>query len=221
MTIESEIFKRCTPDFKLLKNYGFTLLKDKYTFEKNFMNDEFKAIVEIHKSGEINAKVYDTENNEEYLPIHIKGEIGSFTASIKTEYTKILEEICANCFTKNYFNSPQSNRIARELYKNFGDNPEFLWKEYPTFGIFRKPETGKWYGALMNVDYKKFAKNLKGEVDIINVKLPPEIIVELIDCKNYYPAYHMNKKYWITIVLNDTLSDEEVMKYIKISRELV
>ena len=31
----------------------------------------------------------------------------------------------------------------------------------------------------------------------------------------------MNKKYWLTIILDDTLPDEEIIKYINISYHLI
>ena len=51
----------------------------------------------------------------------------------------------------------------------------------------------------------------------MNVKLPPEQIDELVKKKGYFRAYHMNKKYWITFKLDDTLPDEELEKLIDIS----
>ncbi|MGP1597592.1 MmcQ/YjbR family DNA-binding protein [Peptoanaerobacter stomatis] len=35
-----------------------------------------------------------------------------------------------------------------------------------------------------------------------------------------YPGYHMNHKHWISVVLNETLSDNEVMKLIENSFSL-
>ncbi|WP_455089335.1 MmcQ/YjbR family DNA-binding protein [Peptoanaerobacter stomatis] len=38
--------------------------------------------------------------------------------------------------------------------------------------------------------------------------------------KGIYPGYHMNHKHWISVVLNETLSDNEVMKLIENSFSL-
>lgn len=66
----------------------------------------------------------------------------------------------------------------------------------------------------MQIDQNKLDPKKKGEVEIVNVKLNPNRIKELIKKKGFYKAYHMNKKYWITIVLNDTIHDEQVMEFI-------
>ena len=47
-------------------------------------------------------------------------------------------------------------------------------------------------------------------VDIINLKsntLP-------VDGQSVFPSYHMNQKYWISVVLDDQLGDDDVMRLI-------
>lgn len=46
-------------------------------------------------------------------------------------------------------------------------------------------------------------------------------IPDLLKKKGFYPAYHMNKKNWVTIILDDTLSDTEIMQYVKTSYRLI
>ena len=42
-----------------------------------------------------------------------------------------------------------------------------------------------------------------------------QIIQNIIDMKNYFPAYHMNKKYWLTIRLDGcSLPIEKVFEHI-------
>ena len=47
-----------------------------------------------------------------------------------------------------------------------------------------------------------------------DLKLNKEKIPELIKKNGFYPAYHMNKKYWITLSLNEVIKDEDIMKYL-------
>ena len=60
-----------------------------------------------------------------------------------------------------------------------------------------------------------------GEVEIINIKLDEETIQKLVKQKGFYKAYHMNKKSWITIVLNDTLDDSMIKKLIDESYNII
>ena len=57
-------------------------------------------------------------------------------------------------------------------------------------------------------------------VDVMNVKLDETLIQQLWSKEGFYKAYHMNKKSWISIILDETLSDETILKYIKQSKEL-
>lgn len=112
---------------------------------------------------------------------------------------------------ENVFIFPQANRLADEIYNKYGDKPEFPWPEYPTFGVFKNPNNGKWYALVMALNVQKLDKKLTGEVEVMNIKLDPEKIKELHKEKGFYPAYHMNKKNWISILLNDTVPDKVLL----------
>ena len=215
MTIENDIFKKYTPDFKKLTVYGFKKNKTIYFYEKFFRNNEFKAVVEISKDGQISGRVFDLENNDEFLPLKIKNEQGKYIGEIKEEYQKILTDIRNNCFSKNYFISPQTNRITNYIIKEYGNNPDFMWEKFADFGVFKNPDNNKWYAIIMNINYSKLGENSKKDVEIINLKLDKDKIQLLLKEKGFYPAWHMNKKSWITITLNETLPDKKIMDLIK------
>ena len=50
--------------------------------------------------------------------------------------------------------------------------------------------------------------------DILNLKVDEEKGDEIRSIKGVYPAYHMNHKKWISVVLDDTLRDEDIMELI-------
>ena len=214
MTIVDEIFKKYTPDFKKLIEYGFKKNKTKYSFEKVFKNNQFKAVIEIKKDGNLTGTVYDLENNDEFLPLKVETQQGAFIGAIREEYKSILADIRDNCFSKNYFIFPQSNRITNLIIKKYGDIPNFMWEKFPNFGVFKNTDNNKWYGTVMNIDYSKLGLNNKNPVEVINVKLDKDEIQDLLKKEGFYPAWHMNKKSWITITLDETLADDEIMNLI-------
>lgn len=73
----------------------------------------------------------------------------------------------------------------------------------------------------MNVPARKLALDQDGVVDIINIKLPTDQIQELIDNQKYFTAYHMNKKNWITILLNKNIDVSALKNLLQISYDLV
>lgn len=66
----------------------------------------------------------------------------------------------------------------------------------------------------MNVSGNKVNRKDKN-IDILNVKLDKDKIIELLKRNGFCKAYHMNKKNWITIYLDNSISDEEIMDYIE------
>lgn len=215
MTIEDEIFNRYTVDFQKIREYGFIEYKGKFLYEKLFKDDEFKAEIAVSKLGKIEGKVYEVENNEEYLPLRVENQQGAFVGTIREEYKKILTNIREHCFYKNYFIYPQSNRIANTIIAKHGHNPEFMWKQFPNYGVFKNADNNKWYGIIMNIDFSKLGEDNNNPVEIINLKLDKEKIQTLLNQKGFYHAWHMNKKHWITITLDETLTDEKILELVE------
>lgn len=55
-----------------------------------------------------------------------------------------------------------------------------------------------------------------------NVKCDPEYAIELREQYScVLPGYHMNKKHWNTIIIDGTLSKEQLKNFIKNSYELI
>ena len=213
--LEQEIFKKSKPIIEEIVKYGFKKKDNKYIYETTILNT-FKVVLTLEK--EITGKLYDTTfDNEEYTTFRIKDNNGSFSNKVKEEYEKLLKNIKENCFKEEIFIYNQTNRITEYIIKKYNSQPRFEWDDENA--VFKNIK-GKWFGIIMNINKNKLGKeNIK--VEIINVKLDPEKIKQLITEKGYYPAYHMNKKNWITIILDDTLEDEIIQKLIDESYELV
>lgn len=208
MDFEKDIFSRKKINFNKLEKYGFKKEKDIYRFSKKFMNN-FRAEICIDKNGKVSGKVYDTEIGDEYINFRIESQIGDFVGRVRECYKNILNDIAINCCENLYFSSNQANRITELINKKYKDVPEFLWENTPRAGAFRNPNNKKWYGLIMNINKSKIDEG-DYEVEIINVKIDSKKIPKLLTKKGYYKAYHMNKENWITIILDDTLSDEEI-----------
>ena len=215
MNIEEKIFKRYSSDFKKLIEFGFSKVSDGYRIEKNILNNQFKAIISINKKGEVKGKIFDLESDDEYLPFRAENFQGEFIGKIKDEYEKILIEIRDFCYIKKFFIFPQTNRIANMISEKYNDEFEFPWEKYEGAGIIRNPKTKKWYALIMDVDKSKIQKNKKGLVEIINLKLSKDHVAEITKLPNFYPAYHMNKNHWITIILDESIKDEKIMELIE------
>lgn len=211
MTLEEEIFKKRELDTKKLLEYGFIKNNDYLEYKKLILNNTFEIVITV-KENKINGKVIDKEFDDEYLNYRLENQTGEFVNTIRDEFVHTLEDIKENYTINKLFVNDQSNRLANLILKKYSDSPEFLFND-DTTGVFRNKNNKKWYGIILNVDYKKFYKK-DGKVDIINIKLNPNKIDNLINEKGFFRAFHMNKKSWVSIILDDTVKDEKIMKLI-------
>ena len=213
--LEQEIFKKYKFDYNKLILYGFKKDKDKYTYSTEFLNDTFKCIIEIFNDS-ITGEVFDLEFNDKYDQFRVKDIIGEFANSVKDEYTKVLIDIRDKCCISNLFIYDQSNRISKLIKDKYNIEPEFLFDDNST-GVFRNKDNLKWFGIIMNINSSKLTNEFSKDIEVINVKINRDKLEELLKVNGIYKAYHMNKKSWISIVLDDTLSDDYIMNLIDYS----
>ena len=57
--------------------------------------------------------------------------------------------------------------------------------------------------------------------EVIVLKGKPDDILQRVDGKTFFPGFHMNKKHWYTVLLDGTLSDQELWQLIADSYRLV
>ena len=216
--IEDEIFRYSNGNVNQLLKYGFKKEKNVYVYQTNIMNNQFNVVIVF--DGKVKGKIIDNNTHEEYFNIRIKDNVGNFSGEVLKEFKKLLCDIKDKCFNQEYFMFSQSNRITNYIREKYHNKPEFLWERSQHDGIFRNSNTNKWYAIIMNVDRSKITSG-SGSCEVINIKIDKEKILELLKKKGYYPAYHMNKKYWISIILDDTLSDNEIEELILESYKMV
>lgn len=214
MKIEADIFKTYTLNENKLIDYGFVKEQSIYKYIDYILDNTFQVIINIDQNGKVEGKVFDLDAESEYTNFRIKDITGSFALKVKEEYQLILKDIRDKCYDKKYFIFNQSNRITKLIIKKYKIIPEFLWEKNPTFGVFRNQKSKKWFGIIMNIDKSKIIPDQKGEIEILNLKLDDK---NYLQEKGIYSAYHMNKKSWVSIILDETLTDEEIMKLVEIS----
>ena len=218
MKLIDELFLNYFPIYDELLKYGFFAEQNVYSYKRNILNDDFEIIVTI-KDGQISAKIIDKEFGDEYIGLNIKDGVGSFLGEMKDACSEVLLDIRNHCFKRDFFAFPQANRITYHNIEKYKAEPEFLWDDTPDCGVFRNKDSKKWFGIIMHVKRDRLINNAEGFVDVMNIKLDDKV-EECIRINGIYPAYHMNKKYWVSIILDDTLSDELIFDLIDISFKL-
>jgi len=75
---------------------------------------------------------------------------------------------------------------------------------------------------VFKVKGKMFASFRLDQFRSVNLKCDPERAIELREkYLAVQPGYHMNKKHWNTLIVNDDLPDKNVLKLVDHSYELV
>jgi predicted DNA-binding protein (MmcQ/YjbR family) len=113
-----------------------------------------------------------------------------------------------------------SNVILEFIKKEYGVEPEYLWKNDDTAAI-RHIDTKKWFAAYMrNLPKSKFGLDCEEKTDVINLKCEPLLSYSIIDKKGIFPAWHMNKEHWVSVFLDGTVLAEEIYPLIRMSFQL-
>ncbi|ERJ81389.1 hypothetical protein HMPREF1987_01702 [Peptostreptococcaceae bacterium oral taxon 113 str. W5053] len=217
MTLEEKVFERKRFIFEKLVKYGFQKKAEGYLYETDFMKGDFHVVITVSQKGMITGKVIDVMNEEEYNQLHMENLNGAYIGSVRKEYEKLLNEIADACCTTVLFAFDQANRITEMILEKYDVRPDFPWEQtqYQSYGTFRHVDSGKWFALIMNIKWDALLKDKnKNTVDVLNLKINSQESENLTAIKGIYLGYHMNHKNWISVVLNETLSDNEVLKLI-------
>ena len=89
----------------------------------------------------------------------------------------------------------------------YGTSPDYPFDEDFETAVLRHGDNRKWYAIVMRVSRRKFGMNSDEVVDVVNLKLPTEMFGSFGASDGVYPAYHMNKLHWISVLLPDAPED--------------
>ena len=213
MRIEEEIFARHRIVPEKLITYGFTDENGRLTYARTLPDDGMKIIVEY--DGAINGRIIDLSLNDDYTAFRVEGATG-YSAQIRQKYIELLTDIRSHCCKNQYFRMPQAQRISECIQETYGSVPEFLWPNIPSYAAFRQPGKKKWFAVMGSVPLNKVDREGKSTqpVEVINVKVDQERIKDCLSQTGIYEAFHMNKKCWVSIILDDTLPDDAIQSMI-------
>lgn len=120
---------------------------------------------------------------------------------------------------KMYFLSAQANRITDTIFNTYHVAPDFPWtKTSASYGVFRHQDTRKWFALIMDLRRRMVDGSESSDiVNVINLKIHPEDGQAMRALSGVYPAYHMNRYHWVSIILDDSLTDSDILEMIETS----
>ena len=85
----------------------------------------------------------------------------------------------------------------------YNTSPDYPFDEDFETAVLRHADNRKWYAIVMKVSRRKFGFDNDEAIDVVNLKLPTEMFGSFGTADGVYPAYHMNKLHWISVLLPD------------------
>ena len=89
----------------------------------------------------------------------------------------------------------------------YSTSPDYPFDEDFETAVLRHADNKKWYAIVMRVSRYKFGFDSNEVIDVVNLKLPTEMFGSFGVADGVYPAYHMNKLHWISVLLPDAPND--------------
>ena len=89
----------------------------------------------------------------------------------------------------------------------YSTSPDYPFDEDFETAVLRHAHNRKWYAIVMRVSRRKFGFDSDEVIDVVNLKLPTEMFGSFGATDGVYPAYHMNKLHWISVLLSDAPDD--------------
>ena len=87
--------------------------------------------------------------------------------------------------------------------------------------MFRQPASRKWFAIIMDVARKSLDLPGDGTADVMDLKCGPVLVESLLAQEGFRPAYHMSKSSWISVLLNETVPDEQIFPLLELSYDSV
>jgi predicted DNA-binding protein (MmcQ/YjbR family) len=201
-----------------LISLGFCSAVDKEELEYISPIDSLKMTVKItFKNGVLFGSVYD-EYKEEYT-LHQTSSSGDFVDKVREEYKRIVSKIASSLEEKSEpFDDGQSARLVCYAREKYGTKLDFPFGDGSA--IARHEKSGKWYFALLKITHDKLGIDSDTPCEVVNLKLAPSVIEKVVDNRKIFPAYHMNKKHWVSVLLNGTLDDSDLFSLVDMSYDL-
>lgn len=213
-------FKNRKLNIEKLLSFGFEKTDGGYIYHTDLVDVQMKLTMQIDKNGKIFTEVIDNASGEEYVLHRVVGTAGSFVGKVRTEYEAKLQEISAKCFEAEVFKSTQAKEVIAYVHKKYGDELEYLWQKFPDNAIVRRKDNKKWYAAILTVSRRKLGFDSDEIAEILDLRLNPYEMQTTVDNIKYFPGYHMNKKHWFTVCLDNTVPTKEIFARIDDSYKL-
>lgn len=209
-----------TVNFNELENLGFKKKNGQYIFITPIYDGELTLKIVVKPDKTFEDFVID-ENGDLYTLYKVSSATGEFVGKVREEVEEYLEQFRLKVSGNKILEKGQREELMTFIENFYNDSPEYLWESDPSSAIYRNEKNKKWYALFSAVTTDKLGLGEKRKVNILNIKVKPDRLKELVDNIYYFPAWHMNKKHWMTIILDRSLPTKTIIEHLRASYDLV
>lgn len=218
MTDFEKLFSAGEPnEEKLLKN-GFGKSGNGYCRESPLL--DFLLRVTVTEEGRVKTELFDPEADAQYTLHLVPSAEGGFVGEVRRAYEDALLNIAETCFDKAVFKSRYAKDLLEYAQNRYGETCEYLWESFPENGVLRRKDNRKWYAAILTVAGNKVGLSTDKMTEIVDLRAEKDEVPELIHRRGFAPAWHMNKKSWVTVLLDGSVEFSTIQEMLDKSRIL-
>ncbi len=206
-------FPNNNPNEKTIKSYGFSKANERWICEKDAITPGFRFVYSINGRS-CDVTVYDLDSGWEYDLFNVPTSTGETVTALREEADAFLQMVSESCYGVHRFR----DEVLDYCKKKYGTLPDSPFEDFEAL-VLRKP-SGKWYGLIMTIPSDRLHLPKRENVDVLNLKATPERIAA-VDKISVFPAWHMNKKYWLTVLMDSTIEPDYLHALIDESYQLV
>lgn len=199
--------------------FGFKKNMDYFYLNKEILDGQFLIKLKIKDNNTIFADVIEILTGEPYVLFLVDDAVGEFVGKIRMEYEEFLKEVSNKCFDNNIYKSDTSKSVIKYIKENYNDDLEFLWKNSSS-AIVRCKDNKKWYAVFQVVSKMKIGLDSDEMVELLGLRASADLIPQLVDNKFIFKGFHMNKRNWISICLDGSVTLKKLSKMIDESYKL-
>ena len=109
------------------------------------------------------------------------------------------------------------HELTEYIQKEYNADPEYLWAKFPEYAVFRRGDNRKWFACILDVAGRKLGLETDEVFDILNVKCGPQLSGVFRENPGVFPAYHMNRESWVSVLLDGSVPQEMIRSLLELS----
>ena len=204
------VIKNKSVNEEKLITYGFRKVGGKYVYRTEIVDGQLRLTVTVD-GDELSTEVYDVAAEDVYTLHLVEGAVGAFVGRVRTEHEQVLRDVEQKCFDVDVFHEDYTKKILQHAREKYGDEAEYLWDDLPNAAVIRRKDSRKWYVLLMTIPAKKLGLSSTELVEIVDLRFDVDELPNKVDNVRFFRGYHMNKKHWITVLLDGSVPLNEIL----------